>query len=249
MVIGCLLLSGCATQQQETFQHSYSTENGDHLAFLDVYDPLEPLNRRIYKFNTVVDNNILEPVVRGYKKVVPSFIRTGLSNFFSNIGEIPVMLNCLLQTKSEKSGEVLARFMVNTTAGIFGFWDPATNMGLIKYNEDFGQTLAVYGVPAGPYIVLPILGPSTLRDTTGKVMDNLTKTAFVELAAISSSADLTLSVVDGLTLRASLPFSYGDFDSPFEYDLVRALYIDTRNLLINDGAFVETHFKAREAVK
>ncbi len=242
-----LLLAGCAAQNPNTPVLSPSTpglagtEPADHLAFLDAYDPMEPLNRRIYMFNMVVDNNFIEPVIRTYKKVIPVFVRDRISNFFSNIGDLPVMVNCLLQAKSEKAGNVLGRMMVNTTVGILGLWDPATGMGLIKYNEDFGQTLAVYGVRPGPYIVLPILGPSTLRDTAGLVTDSFNKTVAVGLMDIDTLTDFTLTTVDGLETRASLPFSYGDFDSSFEYEMVRTLYLDMRSLLVHDGEFVKTH--------
>lgn len=208
-----------------------------HLAFLDALDPLEPVNRTIYSINTVVDNNVIEPVIRGYRKIVPLYARQRLADFFSNLDDILVMGNCLLQTKGAKGGEVLGRFMINSTVGVLGLWDPATGMGMIKYNEDFGQTLGYYGVKPGPYVVLPLLGPSTVRDAAGTVADALGKIFFVNVLAIDPLTDLTLSTIDGLEFRASMPFSYGDFDSPFEYELVRTLYLDMRALLVRDGAY------------
>lgn len=215
----------------------------DSFSFLDVPDPLEPLNRNIYAFNTVMDDYVMEPVVRWYEKIVPLFARDRISHFFSNLGDLSVMLNCFLQGKAEKGGMVLGRFMVNSTVGVLGMWDPATGEGLPKYNEDFGQTLAVYGVGPGPYLMLPILGPSNLRDVGGKIFDGLAKSTAVGVMDIDLATDTALSVVDSLEYRASMPFAYGDFDSPFEYEMVRLLYTDTRNLLIHDGSFVERHYQ------
>jgi len=253
ILIFCIFFTGCAAQNKigagklETKQNKNITK--DHLAFLDVYDPFESLNRRVYRFNTIVDNNIIEPVIRVYKKIVPLFIRNRFTNFFSNLDDLMVMGNCLLQAKGEKTGNVLARFMVNSTLGIMGLWDPATDFGLIKHNEDFGQTLGVYGVKPGPYIVLPILGPSTLRDSGGKLIDSFNKMYFVNLSNINTYTDLSLSTVDSLEFRASLPFSYGDFDSPFEYEIVRTLYMDMRELLVNDGIYLEENKKVNKLLK
>jgi len=247
----CSFLTGCAAQNKISTQNEpqKTIAAKDHLAFLDAYDPLESLNRRVYRFNTIVDNNILEPVVRVYKKILPLFVRDRVTNFFSNLNDLLIMGNCLLQAKGEKTGDVLARFMINSFFGIAGLWDPATNFGLIKHDEDFGQTLGVYGVKPGPYIVLPILGPSTLRDSGGKLIDSLSKMYFVNLSNINTSTDLSLSTVDSLEFRASLPFSYGDFDSPFEYEIVRTLYMDMRNLLIHDGIYLEENKKVNKTAK
>lgn len=243
-----IVLTGCAAQNK-TIQGKQTNIERDHLAFLDAYDPFEPFNRRVYRFNTIVDNNVLEPVVRVYRKIVPLFVRNRLTNFFSNLNEVPVMGNCLLQAKGDKTGDVMARFVINSTIGVFGLWDPATGLGLIKHNEDFGQTLGVYGVKPGPYLILPILGPSSVRDAAGKLVDSFNKMYFVDLLNINTYTDLSLSTVDSLEFRASLPFSYGDFDSPFEYELVRTLYMDIRNLLINDGAYLDENKKVRKVVK
>ncbi len=255
-----LALSGCASQNGNLTEpgdpqslHQTKIRKGkqprDHLAFLDVYDPFESVNRRIYLFNTVVDNHVMEPVVRAYEKVIPRMVRERIRNFFSNVGDILVMTNCVLQGKGEKTGETLARFMVNTTAGGLGLWDPATKIGLVKHREDFGQTLGVYGIKPGPYLIIPILGPSNLRDAAGSVTDTFTKTMLVGVMDISSSADMALSTVDGLEFRASMPFSYGDFDSPFEYELVRTLYMDMREMLIHDGAYTDENRKYRKSLQ
>lgn len=250
-----LFLTGCgghaksaATSPRAVYDGSSDIERQD-LAFLDANDPLEAFNRRIYRFNTLVDDKIIDPMVNFYKGVVPVFIRDRVSNFFSNIDDVGVMINCFLQGKPEKTGKVLARFMVNSTVGILGLWDPATGEGLIKYYEDFGQTLGVYGVQPGFYLVIPILGPSTLRDAAGSVVDSFSQTVFVDQVDIQTSTDLAFSVADGFQLRASLPFSYGDFDSPFEYELVRTLYLDLRHLLVNDGEFTEEQRKSSKRDK
>jgi len=147
-----LTLLGCAT-------------NGDPR------DPLEPLNRGIYKFNDVVDKAVLKPVATGYKEVMPDPVRTAVGNFFSNLDDVLVLLNDLLQIKLDQAASDLSRLVWNTTIGIAGLIDVATPMDLPKHNEDFGQTLGYWGVGNGPYLVLPFLGPSTLRDTVGTVVD------------------------------------------------------------------------------
>ena len=134
---------------------------------LNVYDPLEEWNRRVYHFNYRFDQWVFLPVVDGYRYITPSFLRTGVSNFFNNLGDVPNLMNSLLQFKGQRSMETTARLLLNTTIGIAGLWDPATAMGLPRQSEDFGQTLGFYGVPGGAYFVLPILGPSNIRDTGG----------------------------------------------------------------------------------
>lgn len=134
-------------------------------------DPLEPLNRGIYRFNDSVDKAVLKPVAEGYKAVLPSFVRTAVGNFFSNLDDVLVVLNDLLQLKLEQGVSDLGRLVWNTTAGIAGMIDVATPMGMEKHKEDFGLTLGHWGIGNGPYLVLPILGPSTLRDTAGLWVD------------------------------------------------------------------------------
>ncbi len=134
-------------------------------------DPLEPLNRGIYRFNDTVDKAIVKPVAQGYKVVVPTFGRTMVSNFFSNLDDVVVTANDLLQLKLVQGFSDGMRFFVNSTIGFFGLIDVATVGGLKKHDEDFGQTLGKWGVGNGPYLVLPILGPSTLRDSVGLYAD------------------------------------------------------------------------------
>jgi len=135
----------------------------------EIYDPLEGFNRAIFKFNNAADQIILEPVARGYRKL-PSPMQNGISNFLSNLRMPLVIVNQLLQGQVKNSAESTGRFVVNTTAGVFGLFDVADNIGLEEKDEDYGQTLATWGVGDGFYIVLPIFGPSNLRDTTGLLL-------------------------------------------------------------------------------
>ena len=134
-------------------------------------DPLEPMNRGIYHFNDGVDHLLIKPAAELYNGLLPQFVRTGVSNFFANINDVIVALNNLLQGKFLNAVSDVGRIAVNTTAGLLGFIDVATEIGLEKNNEDFGQTLGYWGVGDGPYLVLPFLGPSSFRDTVGLVGD------------------------------------------------------------------------------
>lgn len=132
-------------------------------------DPFEKMNRSILEFNLDVDRVLLKPAAKSYHKVVPTPVRKGIGNFFSNLWEPMTIVNDLLQGKVGQATNDTLRFLVNTTAGVLGIFDVASALNLPKHKEDFGQTLAVWGVPAGPYLVSPFLGPSNLRDTTGLV--------------------------------------------------------------------------------
>ena len=134
-------------------------------------DPLEPINRGIYQFNDGVDNAVLKPVAEAYRSALPQFMRTGVSNFFSNINDVIVALNNLLQAKFLNAVSDVGRIVVNSTVGLLGVLDVATEFGLEKHNEDFGQTLGFWGIGDGPYLVLPILGPSSLCDVFGTFVD------------------------------------------------------------------------------
>lgn len=134
-------------------------------------DPFEPVNRAIYNFNDVVDNAVIKPLAQGYRAVLPSFARTGISNFFANINDILVSLNNLLQGKVGAAVSDVGRVVVNTTLGVGGLFDVASKMGLEKHNEDFGQTLGFWGMNDGAYLMLPFLGPSSLRDTLGRYIE------------------------------------------------------------------------------
>jgi phospholipid-binding lipoprotein MlaA len=149
-----LMLSGCATQSNK--------------------DPLEGMNRGVYKFNQVADDAVIKPVAKGYKAITPSPIRTGVNNFFSNLGMITTVVNDLLQLKFANAFTDAGRFVINSTFGIAGFIDVASMDKIEKRKEDFGQTLGYWGLGSGPYLVLPFLGPSSVRDFTGLAVDTAT---------------------------------------------------------------------------
>src|SRR5689334_20486944 len=149
-----ILLAGCAT-----------TGAGDPK------DPWEGFNRGVFSFNEGLDKAVLKPVATGYQKVVPAFAREGVTNFFANLEDVGTGLNNILQGKPGQGASDLGRVVVNSLFGVLGLWDVATPMGLEKHYEDFGQTLGVWGVGPGPYLVLPLLGPSTARDAPAKVVD------------------------------------------------------------------------------
>ena len=134
-------------------------------------DPLEPMNRSISKFNEVLDDNVLKPAAKGYRDITPQPVQTGVHNVFNNLSDIWSTVNNGLQLKGRDTAESLMRSVVNTVFGIYGIFDVATEIGLERHPEDFGQTLGVWGVPNGPYVVLPLFGPSTLRDTAGMPVD------------------------------------------------------------------------------
>jgi phospholipid-binding lipoprotein MlaA len=152
--LALVLLAGCATT-----------------AANNPADPWEPMNRDIYAFNDAFDKALLKPVAQGYKKVAPQPVQTGVNNFFDNIYDVNTTLNQFLQGKPKEGFSDAARFAFNTVFGLFGLFDVATPLGLEKHDEDFGQTLGVWGVPPGPYVVIPFLGPSTARDAPAKLVD------------------------------------------------------------------------------
>ena len=151
-----LLLSGCATVNGPT----------------DPKDPFESYNRSIYIFNDNLDRYILKPVAQGYDAITPSPIQKGIGNFFSNLDDVLVIVNDLLQFKLIQAASDTGRILINSTFGLLGLIDWASDIGLEKHDEDFGQTLGYWGTPVGPYFVLPFIGPSTIRDTTGLAVDS-----------------------------------------------------------------------------
>ena len=153
LAAAALLLAGCATKG--------STPG----------DPLESYNRAVFKFNDTVDNVALKPAATAYKQVLPQFVQTGVNNFFGNLGDVWSAANNLMQGKGEAGMSDFTRFTLNTTFGLGGLLDIASEAGLQKHNEDFGQTLGYWGMPSGPYFVLPLLGPSTVRDAAATPLD------------------------------------------------------------------------------
>jgi len=165
-----------------------------------VWDPFEPVNRRVFQFNETLDDWVLEPVATAWDRVLPNRVQLCLANFFSNL-VLPVRIaNDLLQLKPIYAFEDTGRLLTNTTLGIVGFFDPATHYGIPVHDEDFGQTLGRWGVPPGPYLVLPLLGPSNPRDTVGLLVDSAgaVQTYFLSLPILISAA--TVSAVNDRSL-------------------------------------------------
>lgn len=204
-----------------------------HYPIDDVLDPFERVNRRLYNFNYYFDKYVFLPVVNTYRFLLPDYAEQRVSSFFGNLGEIGNFVNNLLQLKPRATGITLGRFLVNSTAGVVGLWDPATTLGLSRQPEDFGQTLGYFGVGHGPYLVLPVLGPSNLRDTGGFVVDT---TVYTLLGPSSWSedevVDTGLTVLGAIDQRHRQPFRYHASGSPFEYEIVRYLYTKKRELEI-----------------
>lgn len=203
------------------------------LEALHISDPLEQWNRRIYHFNYRFDQWVFLPLVQGYTKVTPHFLRKGVSNFFSHLGEIPTLANSLLQLKGHRAMETTARILFNTIFGVAGLWDPATKMGLAKNTEDFGQTLGHYGVPNGPYLMLPLLGPSNLRDTGGMAADYSLELGVNWLnVAKETERHPEIFALKIVNQRYITKLRYGQLNSPFEYEKIRYAYTKARELKI-----------------
>jgi phospholipid-binding lipoprotein MlaA len=200
---------------------------------LQVYDPWEGFNRRVYKFNALFDKHVFLPVVSGYETVTPKFMRTGISNFFSNVRDIRNFINSVLQLKIQRAVLTTARFAFNTTVGLLGFIDVATSLDLPQRNEDFGQTLGVWGVGQGPYLVLPVLGPSSVRDGVGLGVDWYVETTIRDAVVdLETWQQWALSGLKAIDTRYRIGFRYHETGSPFEYDLVRLLYTKKRELQV-----------------
>lgn len=160
-----LFITGCANKESlETDVKSLEVEAQNT-------DPYESFNRKTYAFNNTLDNYVVDPVADAYLWVTPKFVQTGVSNFYDNLKSVNVVLNDFMQGKVVQGGEDTGRFIINSTIGIGGLFDVATKIGLEKHDEDFSQTLAVWGVPSGPYLVMPVLGPMTTRGVPGGVFD------------------------------------------------------------------------------
>lgn len=197
-------------------------------------DPLEAYNRRMYAFNARLDRYVFLPVVDLYETVIPQPFRNGIGNVFDNVGEIPTFANCLLQGRLDKGGITLGRFALNTTFGLLGLFDVADGAGLYAQDEDFGQTLGVWGIPAGPYVILPVLGPSTVRDAAGYAGDfGLRYMVYDTLYEGTGNADATalrwgVTGLEAVDLRSRIPLRYYDAGTPFEYEWLRFLYLEKR---------------------
>lgn len=199
----------------------------------DDRDPWQPLNRRIFTFNDALDRYILEPTAKGYKVVMPDLVEGWVTNFLANLWFPVVFTNCVLQAKPEEATQSLARFMINTTVGIGGFGDPATKLDVPAPHEDFGQTLGYWGLGSGPFVMLPLFGPSSIRDTAGRVADSATRVwpYFVPWYVSSSTG-----VVEVVNTRARFLEEVKDLreSSVDYYASVRDAYLQRRQALVED---------------
>lgn len=205
-------------------------------------DPWEGFNRGVFAFNDTLDRAVLKPVARGYRWATPQPVQTGVGNFFSNLGEIRTTLNSLLQGKPGNAGRSTSRFLLNTTVGIAGLWDVATPMGVTAEREDFGQTLGVWGVGEGPYLVLPLLGPSTVRDTGGLPLDMVTYPVYyVENDKVRYGLT-ALRIVD---VRAGL-LDQEELIQGDRYTFIRDAYLQRRRFEVSDGELGDDPFASED---
>jgi len=197
-------------------------------------DPLEPLNRVVFSFNDAADKAVIKPVARAYRAVLPGIVRTGVSNFFSNLEDIWISVNDVLQGKFQEGIEDLGRVLFNSTFGIAGIFDFASQLGFQKHNEDFGQTLGSWGVGSGAYLVLPILGPSTIRDGFGLLLDTQADLVFqIDGVPVHNSLYGTRAIANRANLLdASSVIEQAALD---KYAFVRDAWLQRRRNLVYDG--------------
>ncbi|MGD9967823.1 MAG: VacJ family lipoprotein [Hyphomonadaceae bacterium] len=214
-----------------------ATPDGPASASIAPGDPWEGLNRDLYAFNEGVDRTVLEPVARGYRAVTPGPLRAGVRNFLRNLRGPVILANDILQGEIGRASATAGRFAINSTIGVAGIFDPATSMGLERHDEDFGQTLAVWGVPAGPYIFVPLLGPSTVRDGAGRIVDvafdPLTWAEFEDVGAARAARTVTA----GIAAREAVIEAVEDVreNSLDPYVSVRSSYTLLRRSAIQNG--------------
>ena len=215
LVVACCL-SGCATSGNPR-------------------DPLESVNRAVFSFNDGFDRAVAKPLAEGYRAAMPSFARTAVTNFFSNLEDLWIALNDLLQGKPRKAFDDLARTLINSTVGILGLIDVASDLGIEKRNEDFGQTLGLWGVPSGPYLVLPFLGSSTMRDALSYGLVDV-KGDFVRQHGDVSERN-TAFVLRAVNLRANLLDASRIVEEAAldKYTFMRDAYLQRRQSLVYDG--------------
>jgi len=223
-----LLLGGCATIGKAR----------------DPRDPLEGFNRSTYKFNNFMDRNLFDPIGRAYKKVTPQPVDTGISNFFSNLRDISVAANDVLQLKGQFASDV-ARFVFNSSFGLFGLIDVSSHVGLPQHSEDFGQTLGVWGVGSGPYLIVPLFGPSTVRDAAGLLVD---RTLFSPISSFYLHNDAYRGGLMGL--------NYIDFKADLlstrsliteaavdPYEFTKNAYFNRRENMVRDKSTAQPSFE------
>ncbi|WP_175653779.1 MlaA family lipoprotein [Pseudomonas sp. Marseille-P9899] len=213
--------SVCATALLAPFAAQAATEE----------DPWESINRPIFRFNDTVDTYAFKPIAQGYRFVTPQFVEDGIHNMFLNLGDVTNLANNILQLKPHAAGVDTARLIVNTTFGLGGFFDVGTKMGLQRSDEDFGQTLGYWGVHSGPYVMLPLLGPSTVRDALGKYPDIYTEPYRYVNHVPTRNTALGVDLVD---TRASL-LSAEKMIQGDKYIFIRNAYLQNREFKVKDG--------------
>jgi len=229
--LATLLLAGCAT-----------LPSGKP----DPRDPWEKLNRSTFAFNDAMDKAIGKPAAKAYVKVTPRFVRTGVSNFFNNLDTINTVVNDVLQGKMRQAGRDSCRFLLNSTVGLAGLFDPATPAGLEFNDEDFGQTFGKWGMKPGPYIVWPVLGPSTARDSVGKVVDQFTyPVTYLE----DDSTRYIIRGVSLLDMRAGLLDLDAQLDRSYDrYSFVRNAWLQRREFQVTDGEIEDPSLELEEGM-
>jgi phospholipid-binding lipoprotein MlaA len=199
----------------------------------DPRDPWERFNRTSFAINDTLDRAALKPAAKAYKKVTPRFVRTGINNFFSNLDNVSTVINDVLQGKVKQAGRDSARFLLNSTLGLGGLFDPATPAGLERNDEDFGQTLGKWGVKSGPYLMLPVLGPSTLRDSIARVPEQYTNPVqYLE----DDSTRFIITGVGIIDMRAGLLDLDAQIEKSYDkYAFIRNAWLQRREYQVTDG--------------
>lgn len=210
----------------------------------DPRDPWERFNRTTFKFNDALDRAVLRPTARAYVKVTPRVVRTGVSNFFSNLETTTTLVNDVLQGKMRSAGHDTARLLMNTTLGLGGLFDPATAAGIDKNDEDFGQTLGKWGMSSGPYLMLPLLGPTTVRDGAGEVADTFTEAPhYLE----DDSTRYAITAVEVVDIRAGLLDLDEQLNQSFDrYAFVRNAWLQRREYKVKDGNVEDSSLEEEE---
>lgn len=209
----------------------------DPATFRSKQDPWEPVNRKIFGFNEKVDGYLFKPVAKGYRWVMPDPLEIAVGNVFSNLRDIPITLNNLLQLKFNNALTSSMRVIVNSTLGLAGVADVASGIGLEKHDEDFGQTLGYYGVSSGPYVVLPFFGPSSTRDGPASIVDVVTDPVFVGSFFVAPFIGPIVGSARTTDTRASLLKSEKTLDEAAldKYEFIREAYLQRRRNLVHDG--------------
>jgi len=231
ILFAALLATGCASQPTS--------------AKRDARDPFERVNRASFAFNDTLDRAILKPTAKGYRAVAPQFLETGVSNFFDNLDTPKTLVNDLLQAKFKPALHDTGRLLLNTTIGLGGLFDPASAAGLDRNEEDFGQTLGKWGVPAGPYLMIPFVGPSTVRDGCGEIPDEFTDPRhYVERDKVRFGI-LFVNLLDSRARQLSLEDT---LNSAYDkYGFIRNAYLQRREYLVTDGEVPEESLEDPEA--